>query len=102
MFYGLYGSIIYGFLYLRQGRVGSPKDLVDFQSDYLVDIALTLGTRCQVDRREMFYKWWQSFQRDPLNYRDEIFTSLVTGKRGAPMKTNFIRILDDSDFLDNY
>ena len=63
--------------------MGFP-DMINFQSDYLLDIEDLLKDNGKtMDRRHICFKWLKDLSSDPTTYRNQTFVSEVTGKESV-------------------
>lgn len=76
----------------------TPDDDVDFQSAYIKDlIELTDYPEFNiVDVAKMFKQWLKDKEEDILRYRDQTFTSVMTGTRAEKHHTPWLDEMDDS------
>ena len=74
--------------------MGFP-DMINFQSDYLLDMeALLKDSGKTMDRRHICFKWLKDLSSDPTTYRDHTFVSEVTGKESV-LGTKFMEAEPD-------
>jgi len=73
-------------------------DEIDFQTDYVVELARDCGSDYpyDLDVAEMFHTWEGHKDEDILTYRDKSFASKYTGVQSPVHHTNFMYALDDS------
>ena len=58
--------------------------MINFQSDYLLDIEALLQDSCKtLDRRHIWFKWVKDLSSDPTTYRNQTYVSEVTGKESV-------------------
>jgi trimethylamine monooxygenase len=76
----------------------TPDDDVDFQSAYIKDlIELTDYPEFNIaDVAKMFKQWLKDKEEDILCYRDQTFTSVMTGTRAEKHHTPWLDEMDDS------
>ena len=72
--------------------------MVDFQTDYLLDLEGLLGVDTKTDRRTIFYKWWKMYRADPMAYRETTYRSKVTGHESVLPKAKFMDCLTNDLF----
>jgi len=82
----------------RNKALKDQNEEIDFQSDYVEEIAKDCGSDYPYDleHRQIFYDWEEDKHNDILTYRDKSFTSKYTGVKSPVHHTNFMYALDDS------
>jgi len=82
----------------RNKTLKDQNEEIDFQSDYVEEIAKDCGSDYPYDleHRQIFYDWEEDKHTDILTYRDKSFTSKYTGVKSPVHHTNFMYALDDS------
>ncbi|MCS3557076.1 MULTISPECIES: NAD(P)-binding domain-containing protein [unclassified Sphingobacterium] len=78
------------------------EDHVDFQTNYIKDLmSYTNYPNFNVDKvGSMFKNWLKDKENNILNYRDQIYTSVIDGTQAETHHTAWMDELDDS--LENY
>lgn len=71
-------------------------DEIDFQTDYLVDIAKEANYGYDLDTAEEFHVWEKHKRDNILTYRDQSYASKFTGSKSPIHHTTWIEALDDS------
>lgn len=71
-------------------------DQIDFQTDYLVDIAKEANYGYDLDTAEEFHVWEKHKRDNILTYRDQSYASKFTGNKSPIHHTTWIEALDDS------
>ena len=71
-------------------------DEIDFQGDFVNDLAEESGYGHKIDVRDIFKVWKGHKEENLLTYRDKQFTSLYTGNTSPPPPKTFMEALDDS------
>lgn len=71
---------------------------VDFQTDYIKDlISYTDYPAFDLDNvAQMFKSWLKDKETNILNYRDQVYTSVMDGTAAEPHHTPWMEELDDS------
>ena len=69
---------------------------VDFQTEYLVDIAKDAEYGYDLDTTQQFYDWQQHKRENILTYRDRSHASKFTGTQSPIHHSTFMEALDDS------
>ena len=69
---------------------------VDFQTEYLVDIAKDAEYGYDLDTTQQFYDWQQHKCENILTYRDRSHASKFTGTQSPIHHSTFMEALDDS------
>ncbi|KAL9989181.1 hypothetical protein ACROYT_G003702 [Oculina patagonica] len=72
------------------------KDEIDFQTDFVVDIAKDANYGYDLGAREQFYAWEQHKKDNVFTYRDQSFQSLFTGTKSPIHHTPWFEAFDDS------
>ncbi|MBL1407349.1 NAD(P)-binding domain-containing protein [Sphingobacterium faecale] len=82
--------------YEESTKTGS--DHVDFQTDYIKDlISLTDYPDFNVDKvADMFKSWLKDKENNILNYRDQVYRSVMDGTHAIPHHTPWMDEMDDS------
>lgn len=85
-----------------EARTVTGADHVDFQTDYIKDIVgLTDYPLFNLDKvADMFKSWLNDKKVNILNYRDQVYTSVMDGTKAVPHHTTWMEEMDDS--LDRY
>lgn len=71
-------------------------DDIDFQTDFLVDIAKEANYGYDLDTAEEFHVWEKHKRDNILTYRDQSYASKFTGTKSPIHHTTWIEALDDS------
>ena len=71
-------------------------DEINFQTDYLVDVAKEANYGYDLDVANKFHVWEQHKQDNILTYRDQSYVSKFTGNKSPIHHTTWIKALDDS------
>ena len=71
-------------------------DDIDFQTDFLLDIAKDANYGYNLDTAEEFHVWEKHKQVSILTYRDQSYASRFTGTKSPIHHTTFMEALDDS------
>ena len=71
-------------------------DDIDFQTEYLVDVAKEANYGYDLDTAEEFHVWEKHKRDNILTYRDQSYTSKFTGNKSPIHHTTWIEALDDS------
>lgn len=81
-----------------EARTDTGYDHVDLQTDYLKDLMTYIDYPAfDLDRvSEMFKSWLRDKEENILNYRDQVYTSVMDGTKAAPHHTPWMEELDDS------
>jgi len=82
----------------RNRALKNADEEIDFQTDYVLDIARDCGPDFpwDLDVGDMFKEWHHHKDEDILTYRDKSFASKFTGTQSPVHHTNFMYALDDS------
>src|SRR5699024_9998611 len=82
----------------KQAEIATAEDDVDFQRDYIRDlIDRTDYPEFDIEQvGEMFKQWLRDKEENILDYRDKLFTSVITGTKAIEHHTKWIDELDDS------
>jgi len=82
----------------RNKALKNADEEIDFQTDYVLDIAKDCGSDFpwDLDVGDMFKEWHHHKDEDILTYRDKSFASKFTGTQSPIHHTNFMYALDDS------
>ena len=85
-----------------EARTESGEDHVDFQTDYIKDlISYTDYPPFDLNQvADMFKSWLNDKEVNILNYRDQVYTSVMDGTVALEHHTPWMKELDDS--LDRY
>lgn len=81
-----------------EAAITSADGQVDFQTDYIKDL-MTFTDYPAFDLDEvanMFKAWLKSKETDILNYRDQVYSSVMTGTPAAEHHTEWMDEMDDS------
>ena len=81
-----------------EARTETGPDHVDFQTDYIKElISLTDYPTFDLDRvADMFKSWLNDKEVNILNYRDQVYTSVIDGTEAEPHHTPWMKEMDDS------
>ena len=81
-----------------ESKTESGVDHVDFQTDYIKDlISYTDYPPFNLDKvAEMFKEWLRHKEINILNYRDQVFTSVVDGTQACVHHTPWMKEMDDT------
>lgn len=76
----------------------SGDDHVDFQTNYLKDLMQYIDyPSFDLDKvAEMFKSWLKDKETNILNYRDQVYTSVMDGTQAIPHHTTWMKEMDDS------
>lgn len=79
-------------------RSTTPNDDVDFQTAYIKElIGMTDYPEFNIDDvATMFKQWLRDKEEDILRYRDQTFTSVMTGTPAEEHHTSWLDEMDDS------
>ena len=82
----------------NEAKTASGEDHVDFQTDYIKDlIQFTDYPPFDLDKvATMFKSWLHDKEVNILNYRDQVYTSVMDGTQAAPHHTPWMDEMDDS------
>ncbi len=82
----------------RENKVGDSFEAIDFQGDYVQDLlGRTDYPELDIPRiNELFKRWMRDKKADILGYRDQRYTSVLTGTRAPQHHTRWIEEMDDS------
>lgn len=80
----------------RMNELKGCDDEIDFQTDYLVDIAKEANYGYDLDTAEEFHVWEKHKRDNILTYRDQSYASKFTGSKSPIHHTTWIEALDDS------
>ena len=86
-------------LIVYRSRMNELKDCdeeIDYQTDYLVDIAKEANYGYDLDTAEEFHAWEKHKRDNILTYRDQSYTSKFTGNKSPIHHTTWIKALNDS------
>lgn len=81
-----------------EAKTVTGEDHVDFQTDYIKDlISYTDYPPFELDKvAELFKSWLKDKEINILNYRDQVYASVMDGTVAAPHHTTWMNELDDS------
>ena len=85
--------------FTRERNVKGVPDIVDLQNDYVLDLQKEAGHEFGkfYGYRDVMKKWLDDkVNKDLYTFRDQIFTSVITGIESPRNKTKFMDNLDDS------
>jgi len=71
-------------------------DEIDFQTDFVMDLAAGCDYGHDLDAGDIFKSWENDKHTDILSYRDKSFTSKFTGTKSPIHHSTFMDALDDS------
>ena len=83
----------------RENNVKGVPDIVDLQNDYVLELQKESGHDFEkfFGYRDVMKKWLDDkVNKDLFTFRDQIFTSVITGIESPRNKTKFIDNYDDS------
>lgn len=80
----------------RNRKVKDLHEGVNFQADFVKDLAKEAGYGHDLDVREFFHSWKRDKTNDVLTYRDISFASKFTKHQSPIHHTTFMTALDDS------
>ncbi|KAJ7377844.1 hypothetical protein OS493_026414 [Desmophyllum pertusum] len=80
----------------RMKELKGCHDDIDFQTDFLLDIAKDANYGYNLDTAEEFHVWEKHKQVSILTYRDQSYASRFTGTKSPIHHTTFMEALDDS------
>ena len=87
------------YFFFHNFRINELKDCYDdinFQTEYLVDIAKDANYGYDLDTAQQFHDWEHHKHEDILTYRDRSHTSKFTGTQSPIHHSTFMKALDDS------
>ena len=81
-----------------EAKTDTGYDHVDFQTDYIKDlISYTDYPPFNLDKvAQMFKSWLKDKEKNILNYRDQVYTSVVDGTEASIHHTPWMKEMDDS------
>merc|ERR1711902_88961 len=80
----------------RNKALKNCHEEIDFQTDYVMDLAKEANYGHDLDVTQIFYDWEADKDKDILTYRDISFTSKFTSTKSPIHHTTFMTALDDS------
>merc|ERR1712062_144354 len=80
----------------RNKALKDAHEQIDFQTDYVMDLAKEANYGHNLDVAQIFYDWHDDKDKDILAYRDISFTSKFTSTKSPIHHTTFMTALDDS------
>ena len=81
----------------REEALADPIEEIDFQTDYCKKLCENLDYGLDFDLACAHFKTWEHYkEHDILTYRDEAYTSPVTGSQAPVHHTAWYQALDDS------
>ena len=83
-------------LNFRLSGLKETPDLINFQRDFVEDVAKEADYGCSLDVSALFHTWAKHKQDNILTYRDQSFKSVFSGKSTPVHHTSFMSALDDS------
>jgi trimethylamine monooxygenase len=82
----------------KEEKLSDPLQMIDFQTEYTIDLCKDINYP-EIDFeliRKHFYKWEHDKEEDILKYRNQSFSSAVTGSIAPIHHTEWIKAMDDS------
>lgn len=81
-----------------EARTKTGDDHVDLQTDYLKDLMKYIDyPDFDLDEvARMFKSWLKDKEENILNYRDQVYTSVMDGTQAVPHHTEWMKEMDDS------
>ena len=90
-------EVFHFFLYnFRMNELKDCHDDINFQTEYLVDIAKDANYGYDLDTAQQFHDWEHHKHEDILTYRDRSHASKFTGTQSPIHHSTFMKALDDS------
>eukprot|EP00095_Tigriopus_kingsejongensis_P008906 maker-scaffold1538_size36768-snap-gene-0.11 protein:Tk08906 transcript:maker-scaffold1538_size36768-snap-gene-0.11-mRNA-1 annotation:"flavin-containing monooxygenase" len=80
----------------RQAKLKDCHDDINFQTEYILDLARDVKYEFDLDVSQMLHDWEDDKDEDILTYRDKAFTSKFTGHKSPIHHTTFMTAMDDS------
>ena len=87
---------VYDISYYRDQSLKVCRELIDFQTDVLVDVGKDADYGYDLNNRYLFHVWEAHKMEDITTYRDHPFTSKYTGTKSPIHLTPFMKAMDDS------
>ena len=81
----------------RESALATATDEIDFQAAYIRDLLHETDYTFNVEEQaEIFKLWKQHKKEDIMGYRNQSYTSTVTGTHAPPLPNPWLEVLDDS------
>lgn len=80
----------------REQKLTNDHEEIDFQTDYIKDVANLVNYPHPVDCADMFHEWEHHKDEDIMTYRDRSFKSIHTGVKSPIHHTPWVKAMDDS------
>lgn len=80
----------------KMNELKDCHDDINFQTEYLVDIAKNANYGYDLDTAQQFHDWEHHKHEDILSYRDRSHASKFTGTQSPIHHSTFMKALDDS------
>jgi len=77
-------------------RLKDHHDNIDYQTDYVADLVKESNYGFDLDYSEIQHAWYKSKLADIMTYRDQRYTSKITGTKSLVHHTPFMKAFDDS------
>jgi trimethylamine monooxygenase len=75
--------------------IRNVHDVIDFQTNYVLDLADNAGIGKNYDVSELFHTWANDKAEQLVTFRDQAFKSKWTGMTGSKMDQTFMQCLED-------
>ena len=84
------------YLFFRNQKLKDQHEEINFQTDFVMDLAKEADYGHDLDVSEIFYSWEDDKDRDILTYRDISFASKFTKTQSPIHHSTFMTAMDDS------